>query len=55
MPLPADTVSPRAKIEELIPILNRGMVAIIAEGDEFYGIVTRIDVVNYLKSSVREH
>jgi hypothetical protein len=38
-----------------MPILNRGMVAIIADDDEFYGLVTRIDVVNYLKSSVREH
>lgn len=49
------TVSPKAKIEDLLPILNRGMVAIIADDDEFYGLVTRIDVVNYLKSAVREH
>jgi len=29
--------------------LDRGLVAIIAEGDAFYGLITRFDLLNHLR------
>ena len=47
-----ETVSRGARLEELLPILNEGKVAIVSDGDEFHGLITRVDVLNYLR---REH
>jgi cystathionine beta-synthase len=33
----------------LLPIFDAGLVAIIAEGEEFYGLITRVDVVSFLR------
>jgi cystathionine beta-synthase len=43
------TVAPDAKIGELVKIFERGMVAIVVEGDEFLGLITRIDLLNWLR------
>jgi cystathionine beta-synthase len=43
------TVPPQAALESLWPIFDRGMVAIVVEGDRFLGLITRIDVLNYLR------
>ena len=43
------TISPDASLESLLPIFDRGMVAIVVEGDRFLGLITRIDVLNYLR------
>ncbi|HUQ25397.1 MAG TPA: cystathionine beta-synthase [Burkholderiales bacterium] len=43
------TVAPDAPIEKLVEILKRGMVAIIVDGEEFLGLVTRIDLLNWLR------
>jgi len=43
------TVPPDAPIEKLVEILKRGMVAIIVDGEEFLGLVTRIDLLNWLR------
>jgi cystathionine beta-synthase len=43
------TVSPTASLESLLPIFDRGMVPIVVEGDRFHGLITRIDVLNYLR------
>ena len=34
---------------EMMEIFNRGMVAIVMKGNEFQGLVTRIDVLNWLR------
>jgi cystathionine beta-synthase len=47
------TISPTASLETLLPIFDRGMVAIIKEGDEFWGIITRIDLLNYLRRRMK--
>jgi cystathionine beta-synthase len=47
------TVSPRATLESLLPIFDQGMVAIVVDGDQFLGLITRIDVLNYLRQKVR--
>ncbi|MCB1743515.1 MAG: pyridoxal-phosphate dependent enzyme, partial [Gammaproteobacteria bacterium] len=43
-------VSPGAPIACLIPIFDRGMVAIVEDdGGHFLGLITRIDMLNYLR------
>jgi cystathionine beta-synthase len=43
------TFAPDAPVEKLVEILKRGMVAIIVDGEEFLGLVTRIDLLNWLR------
>ena len=43
------TVSPGASLGELMEIFKRGMVAIVVDGDEFLGLITRIDLLNWLR------
>jgi len=43
------TVPPDAPIEKLVEIFKRGLVAIIVDGEEFLGLVTRIDLLNWLR------
>src|SRR3989440_3111547 len=43
------TVGPEASIPELMEIFKRGMVAIVVDGDEFLGLITRIDLLNWLR------
>jgi cystathionine beta-synthase len=43
------TVPPDAKIEELTKIFERGLVAIVVDGEEFLGLITRIDLLNWLR------
>ncbi len=43
------TVPPDAPMARVVEILKRGLVAIVVEGDEFLGLVTRIDLLNWLR------
>ncbi|HEY1889879.1 MAG TPA: pyridoxal-phosphate dependent enzyme [Steroidobacteraceae bacterium] len=43
------TVPIDAPVQQLMEIFNRGMVAIVMNGNEFMGLVTRIDLLNYLR------
>src|SRR5438552_1030531 len=43
------TVPPDAPVEKLVEVFKRGMVAIIVDGEEFLGLVTRIDLLNWLR------
>jgi cystathionine beta-synthase len=38
-----------APVQQLMEIFNRGMVAIVMNGSEFQGLVTRIDLLNWLR------
>jgi len=44
-----ETVAPNAPLSSLMPIFDRGHVAIVAEGETFHGLITRIDLINYLR------
>jgi cystathionine beta-synthase len=44
-----ETVRPEADIQTLLDIFNKGYVAMVADGDKFYGVITRIDVINHLR------
>jgi cystathionine beta-synthase len=43
------TVAPSAPVDSLLPIFDQGMVAIVVDGERFLGLITRIDVLNYLR------
>ena len=44
-----ETLSPKAKIKDLLGVFDRGRVAIVMEGDKFLGLVTRTDLLSYLR------
>jgi len=43
------TVPADAPVSSLMEIFNRGMVAIVMDGPAFLGLVTRIDLLNWLR------
>jgi len=43
------TVSVDAPVSQLMEIFKRGMVAIVMQGNEFQGLITRIDLLNWLR------
>jgi cystathionine beta-synthase len=47
------TVAPSTPVRELLPIFAAGLVPLVVDGDEFLGLVTRIDVLNHLRRSFR--
>ena len=44
-----ETVSPDTPPENLLPLFNRGMVAVVVDGEHFLGLITRIDLLNHLR------
>ncbi|WP_437797345.1 CBS domain-containing protein [Sorangium sp. So ce693] len=48
------TVDVRMPIRDLLPMFNAGLVPIVTDGDEFVGLVTRIDLINYLRVKLHE-
>jgi len=47
------TLAPSASIAELRAILDRGLVAIVADESNFYGLITRFDLLNHLRRTPR--
>lgn len=48
-----DKVDVRAPVESLLPVFDRGHVAIVVDGQRFLGLITRIDLLNYLRRRVQ--
>jgi len=46
------TLAPTARMRELREILDRGLTAVIADGDHFYGLITRFDLLNHLRRTL---
>ena len=44
-----ETVPPHGRLDDVLAILDRDHVAIVAEGERFHGLITRIDVLNSLR------
>ena len=44
-----DRLDVRSPVEALLPVFDRGQVAIVTEGEAFLGLITRIDLLNYLR------
>jgi cystathionine beta-synthase len=48
------TLQVDAPIDALLPIFDDGRVAIIMHGERFLGLITRYDLLNYLRRRSRE-
>jgi cystathionine beta-synthase len=44
-----ETLSPQANIADLLGVFDRGRVAIVMEGDKFLGLITRTDLLSFLR------
>ncbi|MEP6604218.1 MAG: cystathionine beta-synthase [Spartobacteria bacterium] len=44
-----ETLPPSAKIKDLLEVFERGRVAIVMDGDKFLGLITRTDLLSYLR------
>ena len=48
------TLSYQQPISSLVPLFEKDLVAIITDGDTFLGLITRIDLLNYLRRQVNK-
>ncbi|QCO67066.1 pyridoxal-phosphate dependent enzyme [Luteimonas yindakuii] len=48
-----DRLDVKSPIEALLPVFDRGQVAIVVDGERFLGLITRIDLLNYLRRRVQ--
>jgi len=53
MAVDPETVSPHDSLGKVVAILDRGHVAIVSERDKFYGLITRIDLLNSLRRKLQ--
>jgi cystathionine beta-synthase len=47
------TVAATTPVREVVPLLADGLVPIVVDGEEFLGLVTRVDVLNALRRKLR--
>jgi len=48
-----DRIEAGSPIESLLPVFDRGHVAIVMDGPRFLGLITRIDLLNWLRRRVQ--
>jgi cystathionine beta-synthase len=47
------TLPRSAALTDLLPIFEQGMVAIVQDDAGFHGLITRINMINYLRAKLR--
>ena len=47
-----ETLAPTARISDLLAVFDRGRVAIVMEGDRFLGLITRSDLLSFLRRQI---
>jgi cystathionine beta-synthase len=47
-----ETLAPDAGFAALTGTLKQGLVAVIADKDRFYGLITRFDLLNHLRRTL---
>ena len=48
-----EVIQASAPLEDLLPVFNAGRVAIVVDGQQFQGLITRIDLLNHLRLRMR--
>ena len=48
-----ETIQADRPLADVLPILDRSLVAIVFDGERFLGLITRIDLLNYLRRRMR--
>ena len=44
-----NTVQADQPLDALLPIFERNEVAVVLDGEEFIGLITRVDLINHLR------
>jgi cystathionine beta-synthase len=44
-----ETISATAPIADLVPLFRKDYIAIVMQGDQFLGVATRLDLINYFR------
>ena len=44
-----ETISAAAPVAELVPLFRKDYLAIVMDGDQFLGVATRLDLINYFR------
>jgi cystathionine beta-synthase len=44
-----ETISADASIADLVPLFRKDYIAIVMDGDQFLGVATRLDLINYFR------
>lgn len=47
-----ETIKPTASVNDLMPIFHADRVAIVADDEHYYGLITKIDLINYLRKQL---
>jgi cystathionine beta-synthase len=47
-----ETLQPSASLQALRATLDSGLTAVVADGDRFYGLITRFDLLNHLRRTL---
>jgi cystathionine beta-synthase len=47
-----NTLAPGAPVADLLPVFQRDHVALVADGSHYIGLITRIDLLNYLRQQL---
>ena len=47
------TLRADAALEDLVPVFERNEVAVVVDGEEFMGLITRVDLINHLRLTAR--
>ncbi len=50
-----EKIKPSESITSLLPVFRGDHVAIIAEGDQFYGLITQVDLINSIRNSMNDN
>ena len=48
-----ETISADAPIADLVPLFRKDYIAIVMDGDDFLGVATRLDLINYLRRRIQ--
>ena len=47
-----EMISPQASVKDLMPIFRADRVAMVADATHYYGLITKIDVINFLRKQL---
>ena len=47
-----ETVPPTARIDDIVQLFKQDKIAIVADGDKFFGLITQIDLINHLRKAM---
>ena len=48
-----ETISPESSVNDLVPIFRADRVAIVMDHEHYYGLITKMDLINYLRKQLR--